>query len=188
MSTTHFPAAPPLPQVRCLFPRNENQLRAVQGLAQGHRAGISGRGGLTAEHSASCSPWAKNRPGPPWALAIPGLGPGRRGPGSQECSLSLIHFMWPFQGVLTGPQEGSLEGHSFLLHRGLCPWHSIRGQHLLRETKHLPSTCHQTVTLCLCQGILPAGSARHCGASQGLLSHCPLQGRSLPEHLLTGKA
>lgn len=88
LSTTHFPAAPPRPQVRCLFPRNENQLRAGQGLAQGHWAGISGRGGLTAEHSASCSPWAKHRLGPPWARAIPGLGPGRRGPGSQECSLS----------------------------------------------------------------------------------------------------
>lgn len=103
LSTTHFPAAPPRPQVRCLFPRNENQLRAGQGLAQGHRAGISGRGGLTAEHSASCSPWAKHRPGPPWARAIPGLGPGRRGPGSQECSLSPH----PFHVAIPGGTNGA---------------------------------------------------------------------------------
>lgn len=101
-------------------------------------------------------------PGPRTGRVPPGLGQFRASDleGVVQAARSpvslLIHFMWPFQGVLTGPQEGCLEGQSFLLHRGLCPQHSIRGQHLLGETKHLPSTSHQTVTLCLCQGTLPA--------------------------------
>lgn len=185
--TCQAPTLPPPAQVRHLFHRNESQPRAGQGLAQGHQAGLSGRAGLTAGRSAARSTWSNGRRVLPWTQD--NSGPGRLmspAPGSRlrqpRPPVSVLkRLMWPFEGVLTDPQEGSAECYSFLPSSGnSVPRHSIREQHLLGETKHLPSTCHQTVTLGLCQGALAASSSLRHRVSQGLLSHWPLQGRTLP--------
>lgn len=63
----------------------------------------------------------------------------------------LTHLMWQLKEVPNASPGGVSECHSFL---PLCPhfggsllWHSIRRQYLLRKTKHLLSTCHQTLIL-----------------------------------------